>query len=571
MAKPRVAAIGIDAAEWEHVKALIDSGLLPNIEKHLDASAVLDVRGEEPYRAEATWTEFLTGRSPQDNRYWSTAVFDPESYQVWEVGAHEGVPFYARPDLKAIVFDVPHSYVVPGSDGLQITAWGAHSPQFPTASSPRDLVAHIDRRFGVHRAPLSDSLIGWHNEAYQRNLTEAMLDGLTKKADICAWLLEEHPDWDLFVTVLSESHTAGHQFLHGILDHHPLRRAPFAPAAAEHFRATYARIDEVVGQLTANFHDDTTVVLFAVHGMWWNGSDTAAVWLPEVLHRLDFGRPFIDLPTGEVDSPLVQLETEMSPLEYLLRYLTEPAGDMYGSKATALKNRLAWQIRRMAPPAMLPSIEEVWRRAIGLRARHEWWEMDVRPAASASIDLTGARGLGTSEYHVPAWYCAHWPKMRFFVLPSFSDVHIRVNVRGRERDGVVDLRNYHAVLDEIDSLLHSIVNARTGEPVVRETYRVRAPNPMDPDGPTADLVITFGDVADAVRHPDLGIIGPCPIFRSGEHTTNGWAAFRTPSGATGALGQGRPRDLAPTILDLLGRRSSPLVTGASFAPLLKRP
>ncbi|HVE45831.1 MAG TPA: alkaline phosphatase family protein [Acidimicrobiales bacterium] len=569
MAKPRVAAIGIDAAEWAAVESLVEEGALPNIEKHLDASSMLEMHGDAPYRAEASWTEFLTGRKAADNRYWSTAQFDPGTYEMWEVGAYRGVPFYGRPDIKSIVFDTPHAHLAPEARGVQITGWGAHSPQFPTASSPRALVAEVDRRFGVHRAIKSDSLVGWHNDTYGRNLTEAMLDGLDKKADISAWLLDEYPDWDLFVTVLSETHVAGHQFLHGVLEKHPLHGSRFSPAADAHFRATYSKVDEVIGRLTASLGDDTTVVLFAVHGMAWNGADTACVWLPELLHRMSFGKPFIDFPAWTPGMPLVDLEPEMAPVEYLLRYTTEPVGSMYKSKPSALKNRIAWGMRRMTPPGPLTTIEGMWRRASGVKSRHVWWEMDVREPGSPTTDLAMASARQPCDYHVASWFCAHWPKMRYFVLPSFSDTHIRINLKGREQNGLVDPREYGKVLDEVEEMLRGLTNARTGTPVVAETYRVRADDPMNPDGPTADLVITFADVADVVHSPDVGVVGPCPFLRSGEHTNNGWAAFRTPSGASGALGEGRPLDLAPTLLDLLGRPQSPLNTGRSVAPLLQ--
>lgn len=565
--KRKVAAIGIDAAEWRHLEALITQGRLPNIEKHLAQSNVLEMSAEMPYRAEATWTEFLTGRAPGDHKYWSTAVFDPDTYEVWEVGAHRGVPFYARPDLKSIVFDVPHSHIAPEAHGVQVTAWGAHSPQFPTASSPRHVAAEIDQKFGIHKAPLSDSYIGWHNADFLRNLTDAMLDGLEKKAAICGWLLEEHPDWDLFLTVLSESHTAGHEFLHGVLEDHLLASMPLSAVAADYYNATYEKIDEVVGRLLATVGDDVHVMLFAVHGMWENGSDTAAVWLPEGLHRRIFGAPFIDFPAWHAGMAPVDLEPTMSPLEYLLRRVTEPVGDMYGSRKTGLKNRVAWELRRRAPAGTLEGLQGLARRVMG--SHHQWWEMKVRPPADPSIDLAAAGSRTPSDYHVPGWYCRYWPQMPYFVLPSFSDVHLRVNLAGRERDGRVDRGDYHHVLDQAESFIRGITDARTGKAVVADMYRVRADDPMDPDGPTADLVVMCEGVTDVVDIPGVGLVGPTPLFRSGEHSDRGWAALRSPGGDTRALGKGRPRDLGPTILDLLGRPPSPLITGRSVADRLR--
>ena len=67
---------------------------------------------------------------------------------------------------------------------------------------------------------------------------------------------------------------------------------------------------------------------------------------------------------------------------------------------------------------------------------------------------------------------------------------------------------------------------------------MRASDPFDPDGPTGDLVVTFAEVSDVIEHPDAGLIGACPLMRTGEHSNNGWAALCPPGGA-----HGRPRRL----------------------------
>jgi predicted AlkP superfamily phosphohydrolase/phosphomutase len=573
VAKPRVAAIGIDAAEWSHVDEMIADGSLPNVEKVLGRSARATLHGDVPYRAEATWTELLTGRTPAENRYWTTALFDPATYDAWEIGAFRGSPFYARPDLQVVAFDIPHSVIAPDARGAQITAWGAHSPQFPTASSPSDLVARVDERFGVHRAPLSDSAAGWHNDDYGRNLADALVDGIRRKVDIVEWLLEEHRDWDLFCTVLSETHTAGHQFFHGTTGDHLLSGTPQAAQAGQRFREVWAAVDEAVGRLSALFDDDhTTFVLFAVHGMQGNGSDvTGLILLPELMHRLAFGSPFIDFPAWDPSQPPIALPPEQPASDHLLQFVTAPRSTMYGSRRGALKNQLAWQARRRLPTPVLDALTGAWRTATKAHDRHHWWEMAVRSPASPSIDLGTAGARKPLDYHVAAWYARYWPRMRSFIVPSFSDAHVRVNLVGRERDGIVPLAEYHQELDAVEALLRSVTDARTGRPVVDEIFRMRASDPLDPDGPTGDLVVTFAEVSDVIVHADTGPIGAAPMQRSGEHSNDGWVLVRPPGGASGDLGDRRPRDLAPTLVQLLGLPASPLVTGTSFADAIERP
>ena len=81
---------------------------------------------------------------------------------------------------------------------------------------------------------------------------------------------------------------------------------------------------------------------------------------------------------------------------------------------------------------------------------------------------------------------------------------------------------------------------------------MRADDPLDPEGPGADLVVTWHGPLDALVHPDTGVIGPLAFPRSGSHTPNGFLL---------AAGAGIPRatlderpgvDVAPTLLSLVG-------------------
>jgi predicted AlkP superfamily phosphohydrolase/phosphomutase len=559
----RVAAIGIDAAEWRAVKDLVAAGRLPRIGALLAESSVSELEGEPAYRAEAVWTELIAGRPPSSSDYWSIADFDPLTYDVRCVGAFRGAPFWAHPELRTIAFDVPQTHLSPDVRGIQVTGWGAHSPQFPTASWPGHVIAEIDRRFGVHRAVLSDSFPGWHNEQYLANLSDALVDGLSTKVAVTGWLLEQLPDWDLFVTVLGETHTAGHQFLHGVLEHHPLHGMPVARRAEQHLHDVWAAVDDTVGRLVDLVGDDTTVVLFAVHGMRTNGADTANVLLPELVHRLRFGSPFLDLGPFDPDAPPLLLDTpEIPAFEYLLRRLTGPRGTMGDSRAGALRNRAAWLARRWLPGPAVERLEAAVRRR-RLHADGPWWEMRARPPAGPTLEPS-PQLTELCDFPVPAWWSADWPALPWFVIPSFSDVHLRVNLAGRERSGVVAASDYERTLDEIEHVLRDVTDARRGGPVIGEIHRMRTADPFARRGPSADLVVTVPVAVDAVHHPAVGVLGAVPFFRSGEHSAHGWCAVRTPDRRGGEGRPGRPCDVSATVLELLGRGGSPLVTGRSL-------
>jgi predicted AlkP superfamily phosphohydrolase/phosphomutase len=49
------------------------------------------------------------------------------------------------------------------------------------------------------------------------------------------------------------------------------------------------------------------------------------------------------------------------------------------------------------------------------------------------------------------WYQPAWPRMEAFALPSFSEGYVRLNVRGRERDGIVDPADFGRTADEVEA------------------------------------------------------------------------------------------------------------------------
>jgi len=153
--------------------------------------------------------------------------------------------------------------------------------------------------------------------------------------------------------------------------------------------------------------------------------------------------------------------------------------------------------------------------------------------------------------------------MKVFALPSFDDALIRINLRGRERNGIINLDDYRSVCDEVESCITACRNPRTGRPVVEEV--IRAPgNPLDPTRPVADIIVRWAGGVDAFKHAELGIIGPFPFKRTGGHTSHGFAFISGPGIERADLGEHSAIDLPPTILALLGREPPFKLSGRPF-------
>ena len=525
--RTRVIAIGMDGADPVLVEQWMDAGLLPGLAALRREGAWGRLTGLGHHRAELAWTTLLTGCEPERTGYWSPLVFTADGYGVHDQGAYdfaEHPPFYALGDeRRVVVVDVPQTLARNDVDGLQLLAWGSHSPQGPSCSVPPELFGDLVRRHGRHPALHRDHATHWNPVAVAR-LRRALRLGIRRRVAICRELLAREP-WDLFMTTFGETHSASH-FLWHLSDEtgHPVQRGRAEDALLEVFQAVDAAVHEIVQDA-----GDATVVVFSPQGMESNSMDLPSlVFLPELCYRLSFpGREAL-APGGSGSPPPV---------------LRNP-------RALAW-HRWLWRSRRVDG-----RLRSVAKRALPLRLAR-WSDEDLQPPYA----------FGPLFYEPALWYSALWPRMRAFALPSFSEGYVRINLMGREASGIVPQGEYEAVCHELEEHLHQLRDARTGRPVVREVVRTRnGPGRDDPRLPDADLIVCWAsDPVDVVDSPTVGRMGPVPFGRTGSHLNRGFVAVRGPAVAAGSrLPDGKVIDVAPTVLDLVGAAPPMALDGRSL-------
>jgi predicted AlkP superfamily phosphohydrolase/phosphomutase len=163
-----------------------------------------------------------------------------------------------------------------------------------------------------------------------------------------------------------------------------------------------------------------------------------------------------------------------------------------------------------------------------------------------------------------ARYRQAWPAMPAFALPSYYDGQVRINLQGREANGVVPLPEYRAACESVAALLDECRDALGGGRVV-ERIDACDRHPLE-IGPTqADLTIGWRNAPLGLVHPRLGRIGPVPYRRTGGHTGEwGFAQFSGPGIASGDRGVASAFDVVPTIVDLLGLAPADSIDGRSL-------
>lgn len=534
--KEPVVAIGLDAADPKLMEQWMSQGHLPNISQISQQGIYSRLHNSVNYQSgsaefsstEPLWVMMTTGCLPDKTGFWDTVTYEPETYQVGCDAVYGGYdyqeykPFYALgSEYRVAAFDVPVTRVCPEVAGIQITGWGGHHPFYPSESQPVDLLPKVIEQYGENPVYRQDNGIWW-DKKYFKWVTESVEKSVAARAKICCDILKDGP-WDLFMAGFGETHTLGHDLYNLSQPDHPLYKYTNRIASlGDPMLQGYQQVDQAIGKIVAAAPDNAHVLLFAVHGMGANHTDLLSMMmLPEVLYRINF------------------------PGKAALGY-----GD----------------IKQPAPPVITNNIRggwsaEVWRQVYEANPIKKFWEtwthkkflhgsknglLSPHPLLEQNVEL---------GWMPAVWYSPLWSTMKAFALPAYADGHIRINLQGRDRQGIVKPQEYDAVCQEITDILYRLRDGRSGELLVKKVIRTRkSPLDTEPKLPDPDLVVIWQTIAtDLIDSPDIGRIGPITYNRPGGHREHGFLMAKGPRiSPENSFADGRAVDVGATILDLMG-------------------
>jgi len=506
---PSVVVIGLDAAEVGLVERYMAEGAMPTLASLAARGLMCRLASVADAFAGAVWPSFLYGVHPGKHGYCGGYPIKPGTLDVDPADAGEDAyrPFYAETGddpPRVVVLDVPKSHADEKARGAFLVAWGAHAARSAAASHPPELFAEVLREVGPYPIPLLAQEDDIHELSYYRDLHRLLLKGVEARQRLHRHFLAREP-WDLFITVFGETHIVGHRFWHFMDEAHPWHKVNDPVELKSAIRSVYTAVDAAIADLVEQLRPDTTVLIVSSHGMKANYN--ALELLPRLLERFS------------------GVERHMSQRPVFDRLLA-------GS---------ALALRSLVPAAARARI----KRGVSGPLRQR---------------LRGA-------YLKAIWGWDRWPTMRAFCTPSEDNGYIRVNLRGREPDGLVEPgAEYEALLSELTSELLSLTDVETGRPVIASVLRPQEKYP----GPAAtrmpDLIAHWapGTPIRGLRSARFGdVVAPTRVqHRSGDHRPTGFLVAAGPTVAPGA----RPKDaqlldLAPTILSLLNRPIPPHLDG----------
>ena len=155
-----------------------------------------------------------------------------------------------------------------------------------------------------------------------------------------------------------------------------------------------------------------------------------------------------------------------------------------------------------------------------------------------------------------------WSKTKAFTLISDTQGWVRINLKGREANGIVEPQDYDALCEKISLGLKSFRDADTGKPIIEAIEKQSQVFEGEKQKLLPDLIIHWANSPAsqhrAITSPEFGTVpwptpGQNPEGRSGNHLPEGFFIISGTGIKSGKINNINVLDLAPSILTLLGQ------------------
>lgn len=153
-------------------------------------------------------------------------------------------------------------------------------------------------------------------------------------------------------------------------------------------------------------------------------------------------------------------------------------------------------------------------------------------------------------------YGTDWTKTKLFAYPSMFNLYLRVNLKGREEQGIVELKDYDEFVDKVCNELKGFIDDDTKLPIFKEIIKAKGVFSNEIPNNNPDIFASFcssGLPVKSISHKDGYRITQDEnfFFRSSEHSEYGFFIGKGPDiSQKGELKNVKFRDIAPNLINL---------------------
>ena len=287
-----VLAIALDAAEPRLVRKLIDNGYLPTLAQILSTGRWLTLESSADLGSGSVWPTFVSGEEPAVHGVYGEWLWQPETMDISRYGGNNLAPFWKRPADNGIsvgILDVPFMPMIGLSHGFEISEWNAHDViEGRTRSNPDRISTLLT---SVAHPQLSGvSVSGPDDYRNLEKLGKACLNGIELRGALAQDLITKTRP-RLSLITFTEIHRSGHYLWHTAEPEDAIYRTngfTKLSVTRPNIEDIYREVDRQIGKLVKTCGDDTTVMVFSLHGM--QPAHGIAAFLGPLLCEMGFAR-----------------------------------------------------------------------------------------------------------------------------------------------------------------------------------------------------------------------------------------------------------------------------------------
>jgi predicted AlkP superfamily phosphohydrolase/phosphomutase len=493
----KLLVIGLDGATFDLIKPWAEAGQLPTFRQLLAEGAHGPVESTIPPMTGPAWTSFMTGKNPGKHGLYDWIYRHQDSYDV--------SPVTARHNKEATLWSLLSRsgrrvcvFNVPMTFP-PVAVNGLMISGMPAPSTKVTITYPPELLAEIEREVGDYLLYPDPGQAYSDAGVDAFLDRLYRTTETRLKVLDylrACEDWDFMMLVFNGTDTVQHAMWKYMSPQHPLHDPAKFAKYGDAILHYFQYVDHALGDIVASLDDDTVLMLMSDHGFG-------------PFHK------FIHVNNWLRQQGWLQLKK--SPKAWLKSALFD-----HGFAPMRIYNLLMH---------------------FGLGALKR--------------EVVRGHGQGLLKTLFLSFDDVDWPRTAAYSLGNVGQ--IRLNVRGREPDGLVEPgEQYEAVRDEIIARLWELRDPETGEQVVQDVYRREQVYWGDNVEQAADIAFIptrmeyfgFGEYEFGSNE----IIESMARGISGTHRPNGICLLWGKPVQVGAELEGaRLYDLAPTILHLMGQ------------------
>ena len=506
---PKVAVIGLDSATWTLLRPWIAEGGMPNLAKLMAVGGSGSLQSVLPPITPPAWTSFMTGKQPGKHGIFNFVETEKGGYAMDYANATSR----RSPTVWKLLNDagftvgtmnIPFTYPPEKLNGFQISGMDTPS-ETSQFIHPPELREELVKHLG-RELQLDLRFLGSMSTDERRNqVLEEMRQMDEQWTKVALYLLENHPQ-DVMMFVFMSIDTVQHYFWQHMDKEHFLHDPTLATKFGNAIRQVYERLDVTVGEIVARLPADVSLFVVSDHG----------------------GGPVVDRTI------------------FLNRYLSQLGLLFYKKNAGSGVRALGQKVMRAGFSLIrgtLTSRQKVKLAALFPEMRRK---SEMAYSSFTAIDWSRTKAYCSEVLAAP---------------PS-----IIINLKGVKPEGIVDQKDYDALVNEIIGRIGELKDPRDGLPVIKKVWRrseiFHGPFAHE----TSDLILdwwsedslfsTQPSFPEDSDEPALVIREHKPSDTSewgGTHRLLGIIVARSPVFQQNVQLEGaRLIDVSPTILHLLG-------------------